>query len=170
MATVIMLSGPIGAGKTTVARELVRLWPAPLAYIEGDVFWRFLVKAGNRDRRENFRIIARSMTAAASPLARAGYEVLLDFSIPPEFLKTARVILKELPLDFVMLRPSWEVCRTRLTVREGPKPDYALYQEFYAMFAGMDAHAIEDDAAETAELADEIARGVKAGRFRIPAP
>jgi uridine kinase len=40
--SVIFLSGPIGAGKTAVARELLHLLPAPLSYIEGDVFWSFI--------------------------------------------------------------------------------------------------------------------------------
>jgi uridine kinase len=40
--SVIFLSGPIGAGKTAVARELLQLLPAPLSYIEGDTFWSFI--------------------------------------------------------------------------------------------------------------------------------
>ena len=42
--SVIFLSGPIGAGKTTVAKALLPLLPAPLAYIEGDTFWSFIRK------------------------------------------------------------------------------------------------------------------------------
>ena len=46
-----------------------------------------------------FVVIMRAMTAAAIPFARSGYEVLIDFSIPPQFLETARKILKEVPLN-----------------------------------------------------------------------
>jgi adenylylsulfate kinase-like enzyme len=95
----LILSGPIGAGKTTVARELLALLPAPVSYIEGDTFWSFVAKAHSRDRREVFQVIMRAMTAAAIPFARSGYEVLIDFSIPPQFLETARKILKEVPLN-----------------------------------------------------------------------
>ena len=42
--SVVMLSGPVGAGKTTVARELVAISPAPLCYIEGDTFWSLFTK------------------------------------------------------------------------------------------------------------------------------
>jgi len=61
MGRVIMLSGPVGAGKTTVARELVSILPEPLSYIEGDTFWSFIKKSKGRDRRENFRTIMRAI-------------------------------------------------------------------------------------------------------------
>jgi adenylate kinase family enzyme len=40
----IIISGPVGAGKTTIARDLVASPPEPTAYIEGDTFWRFIVR------------------------------------------------------------------------------------------------------------------------------
>ena len=79
------------------------LLPDPLSYIEGDRFWPFLTKTEKRSRSENFGVPMRSMTAAAVPFARSGFDVLLDFSIPPEFLTTARKILKEIPLDYIVL-------------------------------------------------------------------
>jgi len=47
-------------------------------------------------------------TAAAVPYATAGYEVILDFSIPPWFVDTVRQIadVRKIPLSFVVLRPS----------------------------------------------------------------
>ena len=102
--SVVMLSGPVGAGKTTVARELIAISPAPLCYIEGDAFWPVFAKPDEKPRRERFRLLMRSVTAAAVPLARGGYDVLLDFSFPLDFLETARKILKEIPIDFVMLK------------------------------------------------------------------
>jgi len=71
MGAVIILSGPIGAGKSSVFQALVGLWPAPLAYIEGDSFWPYLVKRREGDdRHEDFRALMRAMVGAASQLAR----------------------------------------------------------------------------------------------------
>lgn len=81
--SIIFLSGPIGAGKTAVAKALLPLLPAPLSYIEGDMFWSFINKGGERGLRDNFPVLVRSMTAAAVPFARSGFRVLIDFSIPP---------------------------------------------------------------------------------------
>jgi predicted kinase len=166
--SVVMLSGPIGAGKTTVARELVAISPAPLAYIEGDTFWSLFTKPDAKPRREQFRVLMRSVTAAAVPLARSGYEVLLDFSFPLDFLDTARKILKEIPIDFVMLRPSIAVCEQRAAARpEGKIADYSLYRDFYTMFQGLLKHEIHDDRADAVSIARQIRSGLDQGIFRL---
>jgi predicted kinase len=168
--SVVMLSGPIGAGKTTVARELVKISPAPLSYIEGDTFWSIFAKPDDKPQRERFRLLMRSVTAAAIPLARSGYEVLLDFSFPPDFLDTARKILKEIPLDFVVLRPSLAVCKQRAAARpEGKIADYSAYRDFYAMFEGRSNHEVGDVEANPACIARRIRDGLDQGIFRLDA-
>lgn len=163
---VVMLSGPIGAGKTTVARELISLASAPTCYLEGDTFWPIFVTPDPSQRRERFRLIMRSMTAAAIPLARGGYEVLLDFSFPLDFLDTARKILKEVPLDFVMLRPSVEVCAQRAAERpDGRILDYP--RDFYAMFEGRPEHEVCNDALDPRTAALQVRQGLDAGVFRL---
>ena len=165
---VTILSGPIGAGKTTVARELLALLPAPVSYIEGDTFWSFVAKAHSHDHREVFRLIMRSMTAAAVPFARSGYEVILDFSIPPRFLETARKILKEAPLNYIVLRPSLAVCEVRAATRaEGRISDYASLREFYALFDGPSSSIVCDDEADASTLARRIWEGLREGKFVV---
>ena len=116
--SVVFLSGPIRAGKTAVAKALLPLLPAPLSYIEGDSFCSFIRKDGERELRDNFPVLVRSMTAAAVPFAHSGFRVLIDFSIPSPFMDTACKILKEVPFDFVLLRPSFAVCAERAASRK----------------------------------------------------
>jgi hypothetical protein len=166
--SVVMLSGPVGAGKTTVARELVAISPAPFCSIEGDTLWSVFAKPGEKPVRERFLLLMRSMTAAAVPLARGGYEVLLNFSFPLDFVDTARKILKEVPLDFVMLRPSLETCERRAVGRpEGKIADYGAYREFYAMFEGLPKHEVADDDADAGSIARRIRAGLDEGIFRL---
>jgi chloramphenicol 3-O-phosphotransferase len=168
MGAVIILSGPIGAGKTTVSKALVDLWSGPLAYIEGDAFWPFLVKPRTGGARQNFPTLIASMVAAARPVARADYDVLLDFSIPPSFLPTAQRILREVPLDFVLLRPPLDVCATR--ARERPEGKILDYDEgFYGMFDAEVRHIIGEDAPEPAVAAQRIRDGLATGQFRVTA-
>jgi adenylylsulfate kinase-like enzyme len=89
LGTVIYLAGPIGAGKTTVAQELVKQLLGPLTHIEGDKFWRFIATLAGKDRREHFTLLMQSVTAAALPFAENSYIVLIDFSIPPPLLPAA---------------------------------------------------------------------------------
>ena len=108
------------------------------------------------------------MTAAAVPLARSGFRVLIDFSIPPAYVSTVRKILKELPLDFVLLRPSLQTCAERAASRkEGAISDYAMLNNFYARFEEGSIDAICDDKADPASLALRIADGLDKGRFRV---
>jgi hypothetical protein len=169
MKSVIMLSGPVGAGKTTVARELVSRMQGEVAYIEGDEFWSFLTKTGNLGRRDNFPIILRSMTAASLPMARSGYDVVLDFSIPPDFLPIALKILKDTPLDFVVLLPSLSTCEQRAANRsEGVIADYDRYRGFYAMFIkAPERYIVSDDNADAVTLASRILEGMGTHRFRV---
>jgi hypothetical protein len=144
------------------------LLPAPVSYMEGDTFWSFVAKAHSRDRREVFRVIMRSMTAAATPFARSGYEVILDFSIPPQFLDTARRILKEVPLNYIVLRPSLAVCEARAATRaEGKILDYAGQRDFYALFEDSQSYAICDDEADACTVAKRIYEGLKTGKFAV---
>ena len=165
---VVILSGPVGAGKSTVARELLAISPGPVACIEGDVFWTFLAKGGTS--RENFKTIMRAMTVAAMPFARAGHEIIVDFSIPPWFLDSVRKLIqtREIPLDYVVLRPSEAVCADRAAKRaEGTIPDYSTYRELYADFDGVERHTVAGDVSDAASLAALIRQGLDAGRFRV---
>jgi chloramphenicol 3-O-phosphotransferase len=167
VAAVTILSGPIGAGKTAVSKELVALSPCPFAYIEGDQFWAFLVKRGERDRREDFRAIMRAMTSAAGSFTRTGYDVLLDFSVPPLFVPSAQKILRDAPLDYVVLRPPLEICETR--ARDRAEGRIAKYDRgFYALFSADARHVVAPDNGESPRaIAEIIFQDLKAGRFRV---
>ncbi|HEY9757358.1 MAG TPA: hypothetical protein V6C97_19470 [Oculatellaceae cyanobacterium] len=168
--SVLMLSGPVAAGKTTVAKLLIPMLPGAWAYLEGDIFWSFMVKSEQRPRQENFQLIMRSMTAAAKPLARGGFNVLLDFSFPPEFIPVAQKILKEVPLNFVSLRPTLGVCSTRAADRaEGKIEDYTVYRSFYTLFQNTTAAQINNDQASAAKIAELVTEGFTSNRFLRPA-
>lgn len=166
MAGVTILSGPIGAGKTAVSKELIALLPGPLAYIEGDRFWPFLVKRAEGDRREGFRVIMRAMTSAAGSLARAGYDVLLDFSIPPPFVPAAQKILRDAPLNYIVLRPSLEVCAAR--ARDRTEGEITKYDRgFYAMFVAEARLVVSAQSESPKAIAEMIFNGLTEDRFRV---
>ncbi|MBV8846792.1 MAG: hypothetical protein JO307_28625 [Bryobacterales bacterium] len=74
-----------------------------------------------------------------------------------------------MPFDFVLLRPSLQVCIERAASRkEGAITDNAMLKNFYAHFEEGTVEPICDDNADPASLARQVADGLTNGRFRIP--
>jgi hypothetical protein len=108
----------------------------------------------------------RAMTSAAGSLTRTGYDVLLDFSIPPPFVPAAQKILRDAPLNTIVLRPPLEVCAARARDRtEGKITKYD--RGFYAMFAAEERHMVSDESESPKAIAEMIFKGLAEGRFRV---
>ena len=168
MRSLVVISGPIGAGKTTVARALVEASPPPLAYIEGDDFWRYLTKPHAGGPRRNIRPIMSAMFRAAAAIAADDYQAILDFSLPPAWVRAAAARLTETPVHYIELRPALAVCETRAAARtEGVITDYAPYADFYDAFDAEDRFVIRNDARDPTDVAAEIRAGLPDGRFRV---
>jgi hypothetical protein len=143
-----------------------------VVYMEGDTFWSFIAKGGeDRGVHRNFRTIMSSMMAAAVPYAAADYEVVLDFSVPPWFIETALRIaaMRDVPLDYVVLRPSYEVCAVRAAERaDGAIAIYEAYRDLYASFDEVaERHIVSDDIGSPAVIAKRIRKQLDDGAFRI---
>lgn len=163
----IVLTGPIGAGKTTVAAELLRQPDVPTAYVEGDAFWRFIAKSKPGPRQEAFRTILRGMSATAAAFARDGYQAWLDFSMPPDYLARATTLFRDVETHLVVLRPAVEICIERAANRKaGAIRDAQAITEFYALFTTVaDRHVIADATASPAATAARIRAGLDRGEF-----
>jgi gluconate kinase len=169
MGSLVVISGPIGAGKTTVARALVDASPPPLAYIEGDDFWRFLAKPRAGGPARNLRAIMPAMFRAAAGIAADDYQAILDLSLPPAFVRAASARLtRDTRVHYVELRPALAVCAARAANRaEGVIADYAPNADFYDAFDAEERHVIRNDAADPADVAADIIAGLADGRFRL---
>jgi len=169
MGSIVVLTGPVGAGKTTVARELVKSAAAPTAFIEGDVFWSFIARApAGRPRQRSFQTIMRAMFRSAAAFAADDFEAILDFTMPPAFLERAAARVESTRVHLVILRPSEPVCAARAAARsEGVILDYGPYRDLYALFDGAERHVIRNDAISPTAAAAAIREGLAAGTFRI---
>ncbi len=170
MGTITIISGPPGAGKTTVAKELVSLYKGALIYIERDDFWKFMVNDDGRPVHKNFRATMAATLAASIAYAHHDYEVLLDFSIPPWFITKAieQVKKRNISLNYVVLRPSMEICASRSASREIGKITYdERFLKFYESFGELQQYIVEENEAGATAIVERIKRGLDVGLFRF---
>ena len=110
------------------------------------------------------------MALAAMPYARSGYNVVIDFSIPPWYLETIKKILfvRSIPVHYVVIRPSMDICASRAANRsEGAIPDYAMYKELYQCFDEAQRYIIFADSSDAATIASYIMEGLNSGDFLV---
>ena len=164
--------------KSAVASELLKSAAGPVAYLEGDQFWRFIVKSkpGEDDagdgRMQNGRIVVRATSRRRCGYALGGATRLIWISpSAPWHPQAIAAAVKETPLHYVLLCPSEAVCAGRAAQRsEGAIPDYTRFKEMHQAFSNIgpfERHAIRDDHADPAGLASRIRYGLDRGTYRV---
>ena len=168
---VILLSGPPGAGKSSVAEELKRQASTPAVCIEGDCFWSFIIKENESlGRKKTFRTITASMIASAVPFALNGFEVIIDFSISPRLLPLAKKVFqsRNIPIQYVVLLATEKTCADRVANREeGKVEDYASLHDFFLSFREDGHHIVDTECGDIKSLARQIRSGLNDGRFLL---
>lgn len=116
-----MVTGPPGAGKSTVARLLADRHE-PSALVAGDVFFGFLARGvidpwlpGSERQNE---IVTRAAASAAGHYAAHGYATVYDGVVGPWYLPIFAANTGLARLDYVILLPSVERCVERVQSRQ----------------------------------------------------
>lgn len=173
MTDLILLTGPPGAGKSTIARELVARFD-PSVVVSGDAFYGFIARGAILPWEPGATHQNETCTGAAGAacgyFAHGGYTVVFDGMVGPWFLP-AFLAASGLPrLAYAMLMPPVDVCVHRVTSRIGHGfSDLAATRHMHAEFerAAPDARHVIDDVGEPDRTVDEIIERLHAGALDL---
>jgi predicted kinase len=175
---IVIISGPPGAGKSTVARRLADGAPGRLSvHMHTDDFYAYIrkgyVEPWKPESRAQNVAVMNGLAAAAAAFAAGGYEVLVDGIVGPWFFDPWKAGAKAggLDLRFVVLRPDEVSTVARALAREGhPMRDADVVSFMWKQFADMgelEAHAVDSTDESPEATAAALRVRLDAGAFRL---
>lgn len=175
----ILLGGPPGAGKSTVAKTLATNAERPTVHLHTDSFYVWILSGYIPpylpEAEQQNEVVKTVMITSACAYAKGGYDVIIEGILGPWLLPSFRAASRkhELGLSYVVLRPSLEVALSRATEREGRQlrdidPIVGLYGAF-ADIGKLEGCVVDSSAQSVAQTVTEIAAGLRDSRFTLGA-
>jgi cytidylate kinase len=175
MRDICILSGPPGAGKTTVAGALAVRWGQGVN-LHADDFWHYIV-AGyvppwERAAHHQNEIVMHAVASTAVTFAAGGYGVVVDGVIGPWFLdvfaESARAA--GVGLHYIVLRPQEAIAIERAGQRRdktlSDEPVRKIFGEF-ASLGAYESHAIDSTDMTAEQTIEAVSKGLKSDRYRV---
>ena len=173
MPGIVIVSGAMGTGKSTLARRLAKASPRGL-HLDSDLFYGFpadpIDPATPESHAQNVTMM-RALARAARAFAEGGYDVFWDGIVGPWFLPLLREELRDGPsLALVMLRASEAEALARVRSREGAgqSPRVSHMHRALAELGELARHAVETSGRRRRDVFAEVQGGLAAGRFALP--
>jgi len=179
MASIVVVSGCSGVGKSTVSRHLVGLLDSSV-HIPADTFYLWFddpwPDAATAEGARRYDSVGAAVGAAANRLAMGGYTVILDCPMFPDGVDALSQICARqgVQVHYAVLRAELPLCLARMKHRDGGVSwDLAELDAFHARFhhlTGVDANLI-DASKEAESVAHNVLSAFRSGQLlRQPGP
>lgn len=174
---VVILSGPPGAGKTTVGGLLAAESAGASVHMATDFFYRsirsgYLAPFLPESQRQN-EVVIEAIAASATAFARGGYRVVVDGIVGPWFLDPFRKAAERdgLALSYVVLRPALDVALDRVRGRgddelSDPEAISGLHSAFTSL-GDLEDHVLDPGELTPEQTTREVRSALETGRFRL---